>query len=79
MGTHGFHTGGLLKLGVSKRASPARFGPARFWPVLNGSGRAGPTRQNGLFFWARPVGWRAGEPARHPFPDMFILWPKIKF
>jgi len=51
---------------VSKRASPARFGPARFWPVLNGLGRASPTRQNGLFFWARPVGWRPGGPVARP-------------
>jgi len=63
-------------LGVSKRASPAHFGPAGFWPVLNGSGRAGPTRQNGLFFGPGPWG---GGLAHHPFPDMFILWPKIRF
>jgi len=70
---------GVLQVGVSKRASPARFGPTRFWPVLNEPGRAGSTRRNMLLFWARPAGWRAGGLARHPFPDMFILWSKIRF
>jgi len=32
----------LVSRGV-KTGSPARFGPVRFWPVLNGPGRAGPT------------------------------------
>ena len=47
-------------LGMSKRASPARFDLARFWPDLYGPGRAGPQGWNGLHFWTRPASWRAG-------------------
>jgi len=53
-------------LGIAKRVSPTRFGPACFWLALNGSGWAGPTRQNGLCFWGtvrRLVSWRADPPS----------------
>ena len=41
----------------SKRASPARFGPARMWPVKTrvGPGRAGPSNRNGPIVTTRPV------------------------
>jgi len=49
---------------VSKRASPARFGQARFWPVLNGAGRAGPNGKMGCVSEPGPrAGGLAGRPA----------------
>jgi len=40
---------------VAKRASLTRFGPARFWPVENGPGRASQLREKRPETSARPV------------------------
>jgi len=53
-----------IRVGVSKRASPARFCPVRFWPVLNGSGWPDKAKQVAFLgpAWGL-AGRRAGPPS----------------
>ena len=45
----------VCQLGVAKRASLTRFGPAHMWSGKNRSGRAGPSSRNGSIIITRPV------------------------
>jgi len=53
----------MLYVGMAKRVSLTRFGPARLWPAKNGSGQAGPLPINGLDIATRPILGQAGGQA----------------
>ena len=65
-----------------KTGQPGPFWPGPFLARFKWAGPGWPVKAKWAVFLgpARGVAARrAGGPARHPFPDMFILWSKIRF
>ena len=62
-----------------KTGQPSSFWPGPFLARFKWVGPSWPDKAKQVAFLGPARGLAGLRTARHPFPDMFILWPKIIF